>query len=138
MTQTSETHASGTFDTEMSAEPPYDEVEGVTLSQMSFEKTFHGALEATSEVQALAVRTPIEGSAVYVALERIRGTLEGRAGSFVAAHLGVRQGGEESLTLPIAPDSGTGALRGIRGTMTITIDDEGQHHYTIDYTLDEE
>lgn len=127
-------HTTGTFEITAHPEPPYDTVDGVTLGRTSFEKRFSGPLTATSTVHMLAARTPTPGSAGYVALERITGTLDGRAGSFAVVHLGLMARGEPTLTLQIVPDSGTGALAGIAGTMAIRIVD-GKHHYSIDWTL---
>lgn len=125
----------GTFEITMQAEPPFEEVSGVTLSRASFEKRFSGALNATSQVHMLASRTPVESSAGYVAVERITGKLEARDGSFVVLHRGIMARGARSLELGIVPDSGTGDLKGISGTMSIDIVN-GQHHYTIEYAFD--
>jgi hypothetical protein len=42
--------------------------------------------------------------------------------------------GAQHLTVTIVPDSGTGELAGLAGTMTIVIAD-GKHSYEFDYTL---
>lgn len=126
--------AKGSFEVTMNAEPPYDEADGVSLSRARFDKRFAGPLDATSEVHMLAARTPHEGSAGYVAVERITGALEGRRGSFVVLHMGLMRRGEDELRVVIVPDSGTGDLTGIAGTMQIEIDG-GQHEYTLDYSL---
>lgn len=126
--------AKGTFEVKMSGEPPYDVVDGVSLSRASFDKQFTGPLQAESHVQMLAARTSVETSAGYVAVERITGTLEGRSGSFVTLHMGMMNGGTNDLRVMIVPDSGTGQLAGITGTMQIDIV-EGQHRYTVDYSL---
>lgn len=128
-------NAAGSFEVTMSAEPPYDEVDGVTLSRMRFDKRFCGPLEATSEVHMLAARTPVQGSAGYVAMERVVGTLEGRRGSFVLQHLGTMNRGDAALDVTVVPDSGTGDLAGIAGRMTIDIVD-GKHFYAFEYSLD--
>ncbi len=128
--------ATGTFEVKMTGEPPYEEVEGVTTSRAAFEKTFAGALSATSTVEMLAQRGPNPTQATYVALERIAGALEGREGTFVVAHVGVMDGTSQRLELTIAPGSGTGELRGIAGSMTIEIV-EGAHTYAVDYTIEE-
>jgi hypothetical protein len=125
----------GSFEITMQGEPPYDDVAGVTLSRATFSKRFSGPLEATSTVHMLAARTPVAASAGYVAVERISGALEGRAGTFVVTHVGIMTRGQRSLTVQIVPDSGTGALAGIAGTMDIEVTD-GKHVYTLDYRLD--
>ena len=125
-------HVQGTFDINSELEPPYDEVDGVVLARATFEKRFAGPLSATSRVHMLGARTRGPGAA-YVALERITGTLEGRRGIFVVTHLGVIDKAP-TLAIAIVPDSGTGELAGISGSMTIQVIDK-QHHYQLDYTL---
>jgi hypothetical protein len=126
--------AKGTFEVSMTAEPPYDVVDGVSLARAGFDKTFTGPLEATSIVAMLAARTKIADSAGYVALERIVGTLDGRRGSFVVLHMALMTRGAPSLTITIVPDSGTGELTGISGRVNIEII-EGKHFYEIDYAI---
>lgn len=124
----------GTFEVTMSGEPPYSDLAGVTLGRASLSKVFSGPLSATSQVSMLASRTPIASSAGYVALERIEGTLEGKSGSFVVVHLGLMNRGEGTLTIRVVPDSGTGELQGIEGSMDVVIA-SGVHHYVLDYSL---
>lgn len=99
-----------------------------------FDKRFHGPLDATGVVHMLAVGTPVEGSAAYVAVERIEGTLDGRRGSFMTQHSGTMDRGTPTLTLAVVPDSADGELTGLRGRIAIDIVD-GRHFYTFDYSL---
>lgn len=124
----------GLFEVKVQPEPAFDTHEGVALGRVQVDKRFSGPLDATSQVHMLAAHTPTEGSGAYVAVERIRGRVEGREGSFVVIHSGVMTRGARSLTLGLVPDSGTGELKGITGTMDIQIV-EGRHHYTLEYTL---
>lgn len=126
----------GTFEITAQFEPPHDTVDGVALARARFDKRFQGPLEATSAVEMLSARTRVAGSAGYVAIERVRGVLAGRRGTFVLQHMGVMRRGAPSLTVSVVPDSGTGELRGLRGSMDIQIAD-GVHHYTLDYEVDE-
>jgi len=127
--------AKGTFEVTLHPEPPYDDVDGVTLGRVRIDKTFtSGPLEATSVVEMIGARTKIPSSAGYVAIERVRGLLSGKRGSFVLQHSGSMQGGAMSLVVTIVPDSGTGELAGIRGKMVIEIV-EGKHFYELDYDL---
>jgi hypothetical protein len=126
--------AKGTFEVTMAGEPPYEIVDGVSLSRASFEKKFEGPLDATSTLAMLATRTKVETSAAYVAIERIIGTLDGKPGTFVLLHLGLMSHGAPELTTVIAPDSGTGELAGISGHMSIQIV-EGKHFYELEYEL---
>ncbi|WP_373046912.1 DUF3224 domain-containing protein [Vulgatibacter sp.] len=128
-------NARGTFEIQMKAEPPYDTVDGVALARTSFDKQFAGPLEATSVVHMLSARTPVAGSAGYVAIERVTGTLDGRRGTFVLQHNGVMERGASSLSVTVVPDSGTGELRGLSGSLAIRIE-AGQHHYDFEYELE--
>ena len=84
----------------------------------------------------LAVRTDVEGSAGYVAMERVTGTLHGRSGAFTLQHSGTMTRGAQQLSVTVVPDSGTEELAGLAGKMTIDIVD-GKHFYSFDYTLAE-
>ncbi|MCF7221269.1 DUF3224 domain-containing protein [Marilutibacter chinensis] len=106
----------------------------IAVRHVRFDKRFHGPLDATGVVQMLAVGTAVEGSAAYVAIERIEGSLEGRPGSFVTQHSGTMDRGAPTLTLTVVPDSGDGQLAGLRGRIAIDIVD-GRHFYTFDYSL---
>ena len=125
----------GTFDITMTAEPPYDVVDDVTLGRVSFAKQFAGPLEATAQVQMIGVRTPVDGSAGYVAVERVTGTLDGKRGTFVLQHTGTMNRGASSLSVSVVPDSGTGDLRGLAGRMEIQIVG-GKHFYEFDFELE--
>ena len=127
--------AEGTFEVTSQGEPPYDTADGVVLGRTSLTKQFSGGLDATSTVQMLAAATPVPGSAGYVALERVFGRLAGRSGSFVLQHTGWMRGDEMHLSVTVVPDSGTGELQGISGTMTITVGADGSHSYEFDYKL---
>ena len=127
-------HASGTFEVKLSPQPPEDKAEGATLGRMSIDKQFHGDLEGTSKGQMLTAMTDVKGSAGYVAIERITGTLHGHSGSFVLQHSGTLTKGAAQQSITVVPDSGTGQLAGLTGKMTITIAD-GKHSYDFEYTL---
>ena len=129
------THASGTFDVTMNPQHPYETAEGVTIGRVSITKQFRGDLEASSTVEMLSAMTEVKGSAGYVAIERVTGTLHGRRGSFVLQHSGTMTRGQAELTVSVVPDSGTAELKGIEGKMSIEIVD-GKHLYGFDYTLE--
>ena len=126
-------HASGTFEVKMTPQAD-DQVGDSSVGRMALEKQFRGSLEATSKGQMLAVMTEVKGSAGYVAMERVSGTLDGRSGSFALQHSGTMTRGEGQLTVTVVPDSGTGQLAGLSGQMSINIAD-GQHSYDFEYTL---
>jgi hypothetical protein len=124
----------GEFDVTSKPEPPYFTGEGITLARVHIDKVFRGPLEATSSLEMLSAMTGVKGSAGYVAVERIVGTLEGRAGSFVVQHTGTMTRGAPSLTITVVPDSGTGDLAGISGTIAVEIID-GRHFYVLRYAI---
>jgi len=128
--------ASGTFEVKLNPQAPDDEAEDATLGRMSIDKQFHGDLEATSKGQMLTAGTSVPGSAGYVAIERVSGTLHGRSGTFVLQHSGTMTRGAPQLTVTVVPDSGTGQLVGLAGKMTITIGG-GKHSYDFEYTVGE-
>jgi hypothetical protein len=104
------------------------------LGRFLLDKQYHGDLEATGEGQMLTAGSPDKGSAAYVAVERVNGTLHGRTGTFLLTHSGTMNKGARQLLITIVPDSGTGDLTGISGTMDIQIVD-GKHNYQLNYTL---
>lgn len=126
----------GEFEVKRTPEGSCDLGDGVAAGHFRFDKRFHGALDATGVVHMMAVGTEVEGSAAYVALERISGTLDGRTGAFFTQHNGTMDRGAPTLSLSVVPDSGTGELKGLRGRMAIDIAD-GKHYYTFDYTFGE-
>jgi hypothetical protein len=121
--------ANGTFEVKVNVEKTDNkEAESARLARMSLEKRFQGELEATSAGQMLSVGTEVAGSAGYVAMERVNGTLHERTGSFALQHSGTMMRGEPQLSVTVVPDSGTGQLVGLAGEMTIKIV-EGKHFY---------
>lgn len=130
------THARGTFEVKLNPLPPDDMSADATLGRMSLDKQFHGDLEATSKGQMLSAGTAVKGSAGYVAMEQVSGTLHGRSGTFVLQHSGTMTRGVPQLSVTVVPDSGTGQLVGLAGRMVIIIA-EGKHSYEFEYTLAE-
>ncbi len=128
-------HAAGPFDVKVTPLPLAGPAEEATLGRMSIEKQFHGGLEATSTGQMLTASTEVKGSGVYVAIERVSGKLNGRTGTFALYHRGVMERGEPRLDVTVVPDSGTGELVGLAGTLRIVIAEGGKHSYELDYTL---
>ncbi len=121
--------AAGSFDIKLTPET----APGAAVDRMVIDKVFHGDLDATSHGEMLAVRTH-GGSAGYVAMERVTGTLHGRHGSFVLQHFGVMTRGSPTLTVSVVPDSGTEGLTDITGSMTIE-NTGGAHSYVLTYHL---
>lgn len=127
-------HASGTFEVKMIPRPAEEGVGDASIGRMALDKQYHGDLEATGGGQMLAIRTAVEGSAGYVALERISGTLHGRSGAFALQHSGTMARGAPQLVITVVPDSGSGELLGLAGKLAIAIAD-GKHSYDFEYSL---
>lgn len=102
---------------------------------MSIGKVWHGGVEGTGTGQMLTAGDPTSGSAGYVAMEAVEGTVDGRAGTFCMQQMGTLTGGESRLTYGVVPGSGTGALEGMTGTLDLQIDEDGTHRYTLEYAL---
>ena len=127
--------ATGEFEVNLQPLDPFAKgSEGISLGRMSIDKTFRGDLVAESRGEMLSVTTKIKGSAGYVAIEQVNGTLQGKRGTFVLQHFGIASHGANRLVLEVVPDSGTGQLANLSGKMTINIE-EDKHTYEFDYTL---
>jgi hypothetical protein len=129
-------HATGTFEVKVRPQPPENKSADPSLARLSLDKQFHGDLEGSSKGEMLAASTSVKGSAGYVAIERVTGTLLGRKGSFTLQHSGTMTRGTPHLVVRVVPDSGTDELAGLAGTMTIKIEN-GRHFYDFEYTLAE-
>lgn len=127
--------ARGTFDVKVNPIEQEPFPEGISLGRFSLDKQYHGDLEAGAKGTMLTAGTPVEGSAGYVAVERVDGTLAGRRGSFALQHVGTMAQGAQKLAITVVPDSGTGELRGLAGRLEILIAADGKHSYEFEYTL---
>lgn len=126
--------AQGTFTVEMKPQGDANVMNGVTTGRMSLNKKFEGDLTAVGAGEMLTALTPVKGSAGYVAIERVTGTLNGKEGSFVFQHSGIMDQGKQQLSVTVVPGSGTGELTGIDGKFAIIIAD-GKHSFEFEYLL---
>jgi hypothetical protein len=126
--------ATGSFEVKLTPQILTHGVEGLPLAGMSLDKTFSGDLEAVSCGEMISAGTQVKGSAGYVAMEWVRGTLHGRKGNFVLQHSATMNRGVPQMHIAVVPDSGTDELLGLTGNLTITIA-EGKHTYSFDYTV---
>lgn len=129
--------AKGSFSVQMTPQKELDETRGVSIKRLSLDKTYEGELSATGQGEMLTATTPVQGSAGYVAIEKISGTLDGKSGSFVVQHTGIMGIGAPALDVTIVPDTGTGELTGISGKLKID-NQNGQHTYVLQYALPQE
>jgi len=124
----------GTFEVKVTPQPQ-DSIAGGPFGRLFLDKKFHGYLKAASNGQMMAAETAVEGSGAYVAFELVTGTLNGKQGSFILQHNGTMRKGAYALQVTVVPDSGTGELAGIAGTMKIIMEG-GKHSYEFAYTLE--
>ncbi|MCU1284568.1 MAG: hypothetical protein JWO13_918 [Acidobacteriales bacterium] len=127
-------HARGPFEVKLDPQKPDGTFEDATMGRMTLDKKYHGDLEGSSKGQMLTAMSAVKGSAGYVAVERVTGSLNGRKGTFMLQHSGTMDRGTPQLSVTVVPDSGTDQLEGLAGKLTINIA-EGKHSYDFEYTL---
>ncbi len=131
--------ATGSFEITRWDATTEEEDGGVAIASILVGKEFRGGLTGTSTARLLTVAGRVPGSAAYVGVERMTGSLDGRTGSFAVQHTATMEGeGEEqrsTMAVTVVPDTGTGELTGIRGEVTITVHEDGSHTYAIEYDV---
>jgi Protein of unknown function (DUF3224) len=126
--------ATGTFEVTLTPQATDDDGSGNPLGRFALAKVFSGDLTGTSTGEMLGAGSPAKGAAGYVAMERVRGALAGREGSFVLQHTGTMHHGTNSLSIHVVPETGTGELSGISGQFVIIIEGK-KHSYEFDYDI---
>ena len=124
-------HAHGTFTVKVLPLTPAP-AEGLT--RYSIDKQIQGDLQATTKGEMFAGGDPRQGTAGYVAIEVVTGTLNGKHGSFALQHSATMDPSGSKMSVIVVPGSGTDELKGISGVFTIKIEN-GQHFYDLDYSL---
>jgi hypothetical protein len=122
----------GEFDVKMAPQPA-DDAAG-PMGRFLLDKQYRGDLDGASRGQMVAFRSATDGSAGYVAMEQVTGTLAGRAGTFVLQHSSTMSRGAAIQNITVVPDSGTGELTGLSGSMTIDVVDK-KHFYELTYEM---
>lgn len=126
-------HATATFEIKKWDEHPYIESDdGAKMTRAEIEYIYHGDIEGESIVQYLMAYRP-DGAGTAIALERITGSVGGRAGSFVLQHTSTFAESGVTGTYEVVPGSGAGELRGITGTGTLSVSGEGPYPFALDY-----
>lgn len=125
-------NAKGRFDVKLT--PETDNTAESVVGRMTIDKQFHGDLEGTSKGLMVMAGTSVQGSAGYVAIEKVSGTLEGKKGTFYLQHNGIMNRGDGQLSIVVIPDSGTDELTGLAGTLNINISN-GDHSYDFNYSI---
>jgi Protein of unknown function (DUF3224) len=126
-------HATGTFEVKLTPEP--DASGEAVVGRMSIDKQFQGDINGTSKGLMTMAGTAVQGSAGYVALEKVSASIDGKNGTFYLQHHGIMNRGEGKLIVVVIPDSGTDGLTGLSGSMSIKIED-GKHFYDFEYAIE--
>jgi hypothetical protein len=130
-------HASGPFEVKVTPQKPDTQIaRSANLGRLTIDKRFHGDLEASAKGEMLATQSEVKGSAGYVALERVTGKLQGRSGTFVLLHSATMKRGAPESTVTVVPDSGTGELTGLTGSMRVKVAPDGAHSYEFDFKIE--
>jgi Protein of unknown function (DUF3224) len=132
-------HAKGSFEIKMTPAEPTDFEKANDITRFTSDKTWHGDFEGVSQGEMITGSTGSTGSLAYVAIERMTGKLNGRQGSFTFSHRASMMKGDSTsagdLSVLVVPNSGTGELTGLTGSLNIQIDASGKHTWTFDYYL---
>jgi uncharacterized protein DUF3224 len=116
-------------------EKPYIEGSGVPkLTRATVMKSFSGEIEGEGHVEYLMMYRH-DGTATFVGLEHITGTVGGRSGSFVLQRDGVFEGGQARENYCVVPGSGTGELKGLSGHGNSAVGHGMEHPFTLEYEL---
>ena len=124
--------ARGTFEVEVTPSAP--ELDGA-VNRFELRKRFSGDLAGTGSGVMLSGGDPSTGTAGYVAIETVRGTLGGREGAFALQQFGTMVSGASLLHYQVVPGSGSGELAGVLGSLHLTFDADGTHRFELDYEL---
>jgi hypothetical protein len=131
-------HAKGSFEVKMIPAEPTEFEKANDIARMTSDKTWHGDFEGVSHIEMITGSTASTGSMAYVAIERMNGKLNGRQGSFTFTHRATMMKGDAAtgeLSITVVPNSGTGELTALTGSLMIHIDAQGKHTWTFDYSL---
>jgi hypothetical protein len=130
------THAKATFALNAWDEKPYNEIHGAPkLTRASVTKSYQGDITGEGKLEYLMMYRD-DGSASFLGLERVVGSVGGRSGSFVLQHSGTFKGGVATVTLVVVPGSGTGDLRGLRGNGEFAVGHQQPYSMTLDYDFE--
>jgi hypothetical protein len=108
------TRARAKITVQSSESKPYDQTSGLALTELRLTETFTGDIEGKSPVRALQFLRD-DKSASLVSLQRFRGKIGGRQGSFVLQGSEIVEKGKIKATWFVVPQSATGELSGLRG-----------------------
>jgi len=127
------THAVAKIDVKVWDPKPYDEPPaGPALVRIHVEEDFSGDIEGSGVVEFLQSQRA-DGSASFVGIERVSGSLGGRSGTFLFQDQGTLEGSTVCGSWFVVPGSGTGELAGLRGEGGFTAQLGQGADITLDY-----
>jgi Protein of unknown function (DUF3224) len=129
------THGTGTFTITGWDEKPYEEdQDGGKLTKAHVTASFEGEITGDGSVEYL-MAYPDESYASIVGLQRVKGAVGDRSGSFVLVLAGTFEGGKARCDWSVVPGSGTGDLKGLSGIGNFVTGEAGSADYTFDYDV---
>jgi hypothetical protein len=127
--------AQGSFEVTSWNEDTYEELDdGGKLTRASVEQAFTGDIVGDGTVKWLMLYRP-DGTAHFVGLQRVRGSVGGRSGSFVLETAGEFDGEEAKGMWTVVAGSGTAGLQGLRGTGSFRAPHGSRASFELDYDL---
>jgi hypothetical protein len=130
------TRTTGTFQIKGWDEKPFAESgAGTKTTLASVTKSYAGGFEGKGTIDYVMAYRP-DSTADFVGMEMIEGKVDGRAGTFVLQHSGVYEDGVAKITMSVVRGSGTGELRGLRGSATISVGHDKTHEMALEYDFE--
>ena len=129
-------HAEATFALNAWDEKPYNDMNGVPkLTRASVTKSYQGDITGEGKLEYLMMYRD-DGSASFIGLERLVGSVGGRAGTFVLQHSGTFKEGVATVALVVVLGSGTGDLHGVTGDGKFAVGHQPPYSMTLDYDFE--
>ena len=110
-------------------EKPYsEESDGTKLTRAKVTQIYTGSIEGESQVEYLMAHSS-DKSAVFVGMEKVTATINGKSGSFIIQHNGKFENGVASSNFVIVTGSGQGDLAAIEGSGSFESTEGGKSKY---------
>jgi hypothetical protein len=113
----------------------WNAVTGRKLTHAVVKRQYQGDLQGEGSSHLLMFYRD-DGTASYLGLEEIVGSLGGKSGSFVVQHMGHYADRTATDQITVVAGSGTGELAGLRGSgSSAATGDQAPYPITLDYDL---